>query len=276
VTYRGDNGLHSLPVSNSLSIATGVDGASSFMRLQTAQGPKSVFDIVEEFETSLETTASQAVQLKVESASGARLSFDIGRRPEPQSLRIDGPYGSVDLTVDMVSGSMAPMIDAINQTTEQTGVRAQIAQDGNTLLVVGQAGEPFTISAFQTPGVDGAQYTPSSKITAQQMIGQNPVGAPVTLVDADSHLGASIDGLDTAINHLALSRAQIGAYAATAQMQSDMLARQELMIKETISGIEDADLTEVVTQLQSLMVNRDAVRQVFAKVGQQSLFDLIR
>ena len=43
-----------------------------------------------------------------------------------------------------------------------------------------------------------------------------------------------------------------------------------------ISGITDADLTEVVTQLQSLLVNRDALRQVFAKVGQQSLFDLIR
>jgi len=28
--------------------------------------------------------------------------------------------------------------------------------------------------------------------------------------------------------------------------------------------------------LQSLLVNRDALRQVFAKVGQQSLFDLIR
>jgi flagellar hook-associated protein 3 FlgL len=59
-------------------------------------------------------------------------------------------------------------------------------------------------------------------------------------------------------------------------MQSELLARKEITVDEAISGITDADLTEVVTQLQSLLVNRDALRQVFAKVGQQSLFDLIR
>jgi flagellar hook-associated protein 3 FlgL len=59
-------------------------------------------------------------------------------------------------------------------------------------------------------------------------------------------------------------------------MQSELLARKEITVAEAISGITDADLTEVVTQLQSLLVNRDALRQVFAKVGQQSLFDLIR
>jgi flagellar hook-associated protein 3 FlgL len=59
-------------------------------------------------------------------------------------------------------------------------------------------------------------------------------------------------------------------------MQSELLARKEISVDEAISGITDADLTEVVTQLQSLLVNRDALRQVFAKVGQQSLFDLIR
>lgn len=276
VRYLGDNGLHSLPVSESLNIATGVDGASAFMRMQTDQGSKSVFQIVEEFETSLETTAHQAVQVGVESPSGAQLTFDIGRQPAPQSLRIDGPYGTAEITVDMVSGAMGPMIEAVNARTEQTGVRAQIAKDGNTILLVGQAGEPFKVSAFQTPGVEGAEYHPSSQITVQQMGGIHPIGDPVTLVDKDSALAASIGGLGAAIDHLALVRAQIGAYAATAEMQSDLLARKEVTIENAISGIEDADLTEVVTKLQSLMVNRDAVRQVFAKVGQQSLFDLIR
>jgi flagellar hook-associated protein 3 FlgL len=96
------------------------------------------------------------------------------------------------------------------------------------------------------------------------------------LVDKDSDLSASLSSLDTAINHFSNVQAQVGAYAATAQMQSELLARKEITVDEAISGITDADLTEVVTQLQSLLVNRDALRQVFAKVGQQSLFDLIR
>jgi hypothetical protein len=32
----------------------------------------------------------------------------------------------------------------------------------------------------------------------------------------------------------------------------------------------------VISQLQSLLVNRDATQQVFAKISQQSLFDFIR
>ena len=107
-------------------------------------------------------------------------------------------------------------------------------------------------------------------------MGSGVLGAEVLLVDQDSGLSVSWSGFDEVIDHFALVQAQVGAYATTAEMQSEILARKELTVAEAISGIEDADLTAVVTELQSLLVNRDALRQVFAKVGQQSLFDLIR
>ena len=37
-----------------------------------------------------------------------------------------------------------------------------------------------------------------------------------------------------------------------------------------------ADIAEVISKLQSLLVNRDAAQQVFAKLSQQSLFDYLR
>ena len=64
VRYVGDEGIHSLPVSDSQTIATSVDGASTFMRIQTAQGPKSVFDIVSEFATSLDVMSGRETQLR--------------------------------------------------------------------------------------------------------------------------------------------------------------------------------------------------------------------
>jgi flagellar hook-associated protein 3 FlgL len=137
-------------------------------------------------------------------------------------------------------------------------------------------GNAFTISHVETDGVTGAEDTPSNAIKLQQIRSDGLFGDPITLVDKDSDLSASLSSLDTAINHFSIVRAQVGAYAATAQIQSELLARKEITVDEAISGITDADLTEVVTQLQSLLVNRDALRQVFAKVGQQSLFDLIR
>jgi len=115
VAYSGDNGLHSLPVSASLNITTGVDGVSSFMRVQTQEGTKSVFDIVQEFETSLEKSAVYATQSTVTSADGALLTFDIGPNPTPLGLRIEGPNGQADISADIVFGTMDSMIAAVMQ-----------------------------------------------------------------------------------------------------------------------------------------------------------------
>ena len=276
VSYTGDNGLHSLPVSAALNISTGVDGISSFMRVQTQEGPKSVFNIVQEFETSLEKSAIHATRTTVDSAAGALLTFDTGPNPTPLGLRIEGPLGQADVSADIVHGTIDSMIAAVNAKTELTGVRASGAEDGNALVLLATDGNAFTISHVETDGVTGAEDTPSNAIKLQQIRSDGLFADPITLVDKDSDLSASLSSLDTAINHFSNVQAQIGAYAATAQMQSELLARKEITVDEAISGITDADLTEVVTQLQSLLVNRDALRQVFAKVGQQSLFDLIR
>ncbi|MFM1863734.1 MAG: flagellar hook-associated protein FlgL, partial [Pseudomonadota bacterium] len=59
-------------------------------------------------------------------------------------------------------------------------------------------------------------------------------------------------------------------------VQAETLGKRELLVRKAVSGLEDADLAEVISQLQSLLVNRDATQQVFAKISQQSLFDFIR
>ena len=276
VSYNGDDGLHSLPVSSSLSIASGIDGISSFMRLPTSQGSKSIFEIVHEFEIALERSEIDTARANITSSYGAQLKFEIGPRPAPQTIRIEGPEGLVDVTADMVSGTMATMIAEVNKSTLQTGVQAAASDDGNTIVLTSTSNKPFSVSNLSMDGVNGAEIVPKSSIKLKEILGSGVLGAEVLLVDQDSGLSVSWSGFDEVIDHFALVQAQVGAYATTAEMQSEILARKELTVAEAISGIEDADLTAVVTELQSLLVNRDALRQVFAKVGQQSLFDLIR
>ena len=96
------------------------------------------------------------------------------------------------------------------------------------------------------------------------------------LADADQGIGAAIGQLRSGIEHIGLQRARIGAQYNAADIQSEALARKELLLAETRSGIEDADIAEVISKLQSLLVNRDAAQQVFAKLSQQSLFDYLR
>jgi flagellar hook-associated protein 3 FlgL len=96
------------------------------------------------------------------------------------------------------------------------------------------------------------------------------------LADADQSIGTAIAQLRSGLEHIGLQRARVGAYYNAADIQSEALARKELLVAETRSGIEDADIAEVISKLQSLLVNRDAAQQVFAKLSQQSLFDYLR
>ena len=103
-----------------------------------------------------------------------------------------------------------------------------------------------------------------------------PTDMPRMLADADQSIANSIQQLQAGLEHVGLQRARVGAFYNAADIQSEALARKELLIAETRSGIEDADMAEVISKLQALLVNRDAAQQVFAKLSQQSLFDYLR
>ncbi len=49
-----------------------------------------------------------------------------------------------------------------------------------------------------------------------------------------------------------------------------------MAVSQEVADIGDADLAALVTELQAMLVNKDAAQQAFAKIGQQSLFDFIR
>ena len=61
-----------------------------------------------------------------------------------------------------------------------------------------------------------------------------------------------------------------------ADNQATLLANRKLLLTENIGDMEDADLAEIVTKLQSLMISKDAAQQAFARISQMSLFDFLR
>lgn len=89
-------------------------------------------------------------------------------------------------------------------------------------------------------------------------------------------IAASAGRMGRAGDHFALQRAQIGALGSAANAHEAVLESRELLVRKSLSGLEDADMAEVITQLQGLLTSREATQQVFARIGQQSLFDFIR
>ena len=72
ISYNGDRGQHSVQISESMTTATGIDGGSAFMRVETENGRRSVFDIIQSAMNSIETAA----QIKGQATGGNKTRLD--------------------------------------------------------------------------------------------------------------------------------------------------------------------------------------------------------
>ena len=79
-----------------------------------------------------------------------------------------------------------------------------------------------------------------------------------------------------ATDHLSLQRAFLGAQLNKAELQKDAIDQRIIATSERISDLGEADMAAIVTQIQSLLVNRDAAQQAYAKISQNSLFDFLK
>ena len=110
--------------------------------------------------------------------------------------------------------------------------------------------------------------------------GRQSVFDIVSKIETDLKAGfvdkASIGEMNAAVDHIAVQRSMAGAQINKGEIQLSAIERRIVLMKEKVSGMEDADLSKLVTDLQSKMTSRDAAQQSFVKIGQQSLFDFIR
>ena len=84
-----------------------------------------------------------------------------------------------------------------------------------------------------------------------------------------------IDDLKNAASHLADQRAFIGAQMNKADSQRAVLENRMLVLSTNIGELEDADLGKIITDLQGLLVNKEAAQKAFARISQLNLFDMI-
>ena len=68
--YLGDRGTHSLQISESMNVATSIDGGTAFETVDTGKGRKSVFDIITNVVNAI-STASDALSDRVQQQHGS-------------------------------------------------------------------------------------------------------------------------------------------------------------------------------------------------------------
>jgi flagellar hook-associated protein 3 FlgL len=87
---------------------------------------------------------------------------------------------------------------------------------------------------------------------------------------------ASLSALDVANSQVATARADQGVRASRLDKLRDTLESSSIQLTEQKMAIEDVDITEVIARIQSKQLNLKAAQSIFARLNQNSLFDLIR
>ena len=102
----------------------------------------------------------------------------------------------------------------------------------------------------------------------------------LTTMERELQVGAmnieTVSELNACIDHFAINQTRVGAEMNKLDYQKSAMERRSVLMDENLSGLEDADLAELVSELQSMIVSRDAAHRSFVQIGQQSLFDYIR
>ena len=273
IAYQGDDGRHSVAISTSQRLSTSLDGADAFMRVATSEGPQSVFDVIDGFIAAVENRSGSSDSRQT--TDNAELRFSAAREPQTWQMRLTGPSGSASLSFDLVDGEVATAMTAINDASGTTGITASLTDDGLGLVLTATSGGIVKLDRLQIEGADGTAIPADYSATVSALDSNGDTTGSAQLTDQRHRINGAIANIRDTIEHVALRQAEVGSYLQVAEMQSKIMDDRMLQIEKDVSKLQDADLAVLITQMQSLVLNRDAAQKAYATVSQRSLFDFM-
>lgn len=275
INYNGDRGQTYLQVSENMQVLNGLDGESVFGRVQTDGGPKSIFTMLEGMKRAI--LNGSILNTEGNSTGVAELEFSLPRDPLEFTFSLTGSAGTTRITTSMAEGKFTDFVDAINADSNLTGITAEYDDTIGRVRLTDSGNKNIRFDDIEIEDIETSSDHMSAFVDFFSIDGEGQqVGVARRLTDDDLLLSNLTGDINSAINHISNQQALIGSQLNKANQQISVLGERKIAVSEEVSELGDADLAELVTRLQSLLLNRDASQQAFAKIGQQSLFDYIR
>ncbi len=95
-------------------------------------------------------------------------------------------------------------------------------------------------------------------------------------VTRSAAVAVSIDEVAVAVTHVSTQRGEQGALANRVDQLLERQADTGLQLAEERSGLEDTDIQAVIARLSSQQLSLQAAQAVFARVNENTLFDILR
>ncbi|MDC3176196.1 flagellar hook-associated protein FlgL [Alphaproteobacteria bacterium] len=272
VSYKGDRGVITLAVSESRMLESTIDGGSVFKDIVTSSGVSTdLFEAVDNISRSIRTASSGVEAAKAPGIAKINLTNE---DPGTYSFTITSGSKTADFSIGITGSDLSDLATAINAA--DLDITASLEDSNTTLKLTNQYSYDIEMSNVQIPGITKSQTDPTSFFTFQPVDASgNNLGNSQTIYDFDQTIASRLDEMMTIQNHLSNQRAKVGARINSANRQTDIMRERHLLINKDISKLADADLAELVTQLQSQITSQEATQKAFVRISQLNLFDHI-
>ena len=270
VEYKGDRGILKLPVSESRMLDTTIDGATVFQDIQTSTGVTTdLFAAVDNISRSIRTASSGVEAAKAPGSAKISLTNE---NSGTYAFTITSGSKSVDFSLDITGTDLTDVQTAINAA--DLDITATLEDSNTTLKLVNTFAYDIELKNVQVPTITKAQDTPTSFFSFQPIDASgNSLGNSQTVYDFDQTIASRLDEMVVIQNHLANQRAKVGSRINSGERQRDIMEEREIQINKDVSDLADADLSALVTQLQSQITNQEASQKAFVRIAQLNLFD---
>lgn len=147
-----------------------------------------------------------------------------------------------------------------------------VFDDGQSVLVPVSRGLNLAVVGTRQEVSEGIDVNGTS-MTLDDIIGQS-----ITALQSgtDSDVAAGLDAIKAGQNHIVLEQTKQGVRSDRLDVIGTRLTNIDLDLTERRGDLESTDLQEVISSVSAKLLQLNAAQSAFARINQQTLFDLIK
>ena len=273
INYKGDRGVTSLAVSESMVVETNLDGGSLFQNIKVGSNkPISMFTLFENMSNSIRTAAQAVYALEAPTSAEIEIT---NNNYGNWSFDIIGNDGTASISSELIGDDPIDIITKINAA--DIGITASFSDNSGKIKLVSNQEGLIKIENLEIEGIENAEKSPTSFITLNAIDSTgSTIGRSQTLYDTNQLTSSQLNNISETQVHIANFRGKVGARLNLLERQKETLNERDIAIQKDMSKIGDADLAKLVTEMQTMMTSLQASQQAFVKISNLNLFEFIR
>ncbi|WP_242130418.1 flagellin [Sphingobium sp. Sx8-8] len=191
-----------------------------------------------------------------------------------QELMTSARNGSIsDTGKTAILEEMKTIRTTINSLLNQTDYNGvPIFDDGQSVLVPVSRGLNLAVVGTKQDVSEGIDVNGTS-MSIDDIMNQS-----ITALQSgtDTDLASGLDAIKAAQSHVVLEQTKQGVRSDRLDTIGTRLTDVDLDLTERRQGLESTDLTQVISSVSAKLLQLNAAQSAFARINQQTLFDLIK